>query len=108
MKYCGNLWEGVNEGVYLMCAQLKAIKDTSVTFTINDMLQGCAGKMYWFETSDGVEKSIYHGYVDDMVLNTTLDILSVITHGVWNLQEEKRILIYMNILKRCFYVGRLF
>ena len=91
-----------------MCAQLKEIKDNSVTFTINDMLQGCAGKMDWFETSDTVGTSVCHGYADDMVLNTTLDILSAITHGVCNLQEENRILHYMNVLKRCLYVGRSF
>ena len=91
-----------------MCAQLKEIKDNSVTFTINDMLQGCAGKMDWFETIDTVGTSVCHGYADDMVLNTTLDILSAITHGVCNLQEENRILHYMNVLKRCLYVGRSF
>ena len=38
-----------------------------------------------FKMSDTVGTSIYRGSADDMVLNTTLDVLSAITCGGWNL-----------------------
>ena len=80
----GKLREGSNEGVDWMFPQFQAIKDTSVSFSINKMLQGCFVMVYGFKRSDAVGTSICCGYADDIVMNPTLDILSDITRGGWN------------------------
>ena len=41
MNNCRKVPEVSNEGVYWMLPQFQKIKDTSVDFTINKMLQGC-------------------------------------------------------------------
>ena len=50
------------------------------------MLRFCVGKVGGFKSNDTVGTSICHGSADDMVLNSTLDVLSAITHSGWNLQ----------------------
>ena len=84
MKICGKLREGSNEGVYRMFLQFQAIKETSVSFRINKMLQICVGMVNEFKSSDAVGMSIRHGSADDMVLNSNLDVLYDITRGGWN------------------------
>ena len=49
-----------------------------------------------FKRSDAVGMSIIHGSADDMVLNPTLDVLSVINRGGRYLQGENHILLYLN------------
>ena len=83
MNNCGKLREGSNEGFHYMFPQFQSIKLTSVAFTINKMLQGCVGMVGGFKRSDSVETPIYRDYVDDMVINTTLDVLSAITRGAY-------------------------
>ena len=41
MKNYGKLREGSNEGVDRVFPQFQAIKETSVSFSINKMIQGC-------------------------------------------------------------------
>ena len=84
MKNCVNVWEVSNEGVDWVLKKFQAIKETSGDFTVNKILQICVGKVDGFKSSDAVEMSIHCGYVDDMVLNPTLDVLSIITRGGWN------------------------
>ena len=67
-----------------MIPQFQAIKETSVAFNINKILQVCVGKVGGFKSSDAVGMSIFRGSADDIVLNTNLDVLSAITHGGWN------------------------
>ena len=55
------------------------IKDTSVDFIINKMLQGCVGMVDGLKMSDAVGTSIRRGTAYDMVLNTTIDVLSSVT-----------------------------
>ena len=82
---CGKLREGSNEGVEWMFPQFHAIKDTSVSFTINKILQVCIGNVGGFKRSDTVGTSICCGSSDNMGLNPTLDVFSAITRGGWNL-----------------------
>ena len=42
-----------------------------------------------FKRGDVVGTSICHGSEDYMVLSPTLDVLSAITRGSWNLRAEK-------------------
>ena len=42
----------------------------------------------------------------DMVLNPTLDVLSVITSHSWDLQRDNHILIYLNVFNRFLYAVR--
>ena len=84
MNNCGNVWEGSNQGVDWMFPQFQAIKETGVSFTINKMLQGYVGKVVGLKMIDAVGTSIHHGSADNMVLNTTLDVLSAITCGGCN------------------------
>ena len=94
MNNCGKLQEGFSEGVDWILLQFQSIKWTSVAFTINKMIQGCVVMVDGFKRSDVVGASIFHGSADNMVLNPTLDFLSGITLGGWNIQGENRILIY--------------
>ena len=87
-----------------MLPQSQEIKETTVSFTINKMLQFCIWKVGGFKRSDVVVTSIRRGSADNMVLNPTLDIFSVITCGGWNFQGEKHILIHLNVFKHCVYV----
>ena len=48
------------------------------------MLQVCIGEVGVFKRSETVGTSICHGYAENMVLNQTIDALSVITCGGWN------------------------
>ena len=66
-----------------MFPQFKAIKETSVTFTTDKILQGCLGMVDTFKSSDVVLKSICHGSIENMVLNITLGALSTITTFKW-------------------------
>ena len=81
MNNCGKLQEGFNEGVDQIFSQFQSIKDTSVAFSINKILQGCVGMVDRFKRSNAVGTSIFRGSADDMVLNPTLDVLSAITCG---------------------------
>ena len=67
-----------------MFPQFQAIKETSVAFSINKMLQGCVVMVDGFKRSDAVGTSICRGSADDIVLNPTFDILSDITCGGLN------------------------
>ena len=84
MKNCKNVWEVSNEVVDWMFTQFQAIKYTSVILTINKMLQVYVGNVVGLKMIDAVVTSIHHGSADDMVLNTTLDVLSAITCGGCN------------------------
>ena len=83
MKNFGKLWKGYNEDVDWMFPHFHSIKYTSVSFSVNKMLQVCVGMVDGFKNSDAVGKSIYRGSEDDMVLNSTLDVFSDITLGGW-------------------------
>ena len=72
------------------------------------MLQGYVGKVVELKMIDAVGTSIHHGSADDMVLNTTLDVLSAITCGGCNFWGENHILLYLNVFKHCLYAGREF
>ena len=85
MNDCGKLQEGSNDNVDWMFPQFQEIKETSVAFSTNKMLQGCVGMVGGFKRCDAVGTSICCGYADDMVLNPTLDVLSAITRGGYNL-----------------------
>ena len=61
-----------------MFPEFQAIKETSVAFI-------CVGKVGRFKRSDTERILICCGSADDMVLNPTLDVFSVITFGSWNL-----------------------
>ena len=74
-----------------MFPHFHSIKYTSVSFSVNKMLQVCVGMVNEFKISDAVGMSILHGYADDMVLNPNLDILYDIPHGSWNFRGENRI-----------------
>ena len=90
-----------------MFPQFQAIKETSVSFTINKMLQVYIGEVGGFKSSDAVGTSIPHGYADDMVLNKTIDVLSAIPRGGWNFLGENRILPHLNVFKHfCIQEGR--
>ena len=82
---CGKLQEGSNKGVDWMFPQFHAIKYTSVSFTINKVIQVCIGNVGGFKRSDTVGTSICCGSPDDMGMNPTLDVLSAITRVGWNL-----------------------
>ena len=100
MNNCEKLQEVSNESVDWMLPKFQSIKDTSVDLTIIKILQGCVGKAEIIKTSDAVGTSILRGSADDIVLNPTLDVLSVITLGGWNLQGDNHILIDLNVFKR--------
>ena len=85
MNNCGKVREGSNEGIYWMFPQFHAIKDTSVSFTTNKILQVCIGKVGGFKWSDTAGTSICCGSSDDMGMNPTLDVLSSINRGGWDL-----------------------
>ena len=106
MNNCGKLQEVSNEGVDWMFPQFQEIKNTSVSFSINKMFQGCVVMVDVFKSSDAVGTSISCGSADDMVLDPTLDFFSVITCGGWNFRGEKRILLYLNVFKHSVYAGR--
>ena len=91
-----------------MFPQFQEIKETSVDFTVNKMIQGCVGKVGIFKRSDAVGTSIFFGSSEDMSLNPTLDFLSDIPRGGWNFSEENLILLYLNVFKAFFYAGRAF
>ena len=95
MENCQMLLEGSNDVVDWMLPQFQPIKDTSIYFTINKMIQGCVGKVEGVKMSDASGTSICCGSSDDMVINPNLNILSAITHGEWNFRGENRILIYL-------------
>ena len=95
--------EGSNNNVKLMLPQYHEIKETSVAFTINKMVQVFFGKLDGFKCIDVVGTSIRCGSADDMVLNPTIDIFSGITCDSCNVQGEKQILLYLNVCKRGFY-----
>ena len=99
MNNCVKLREGFNEGVDWMLPQFQEIKDISVAFTINKMLQCCVGKVGVFKRSATIGSSIICGFGDDMVLNPILDVLSSITRGGCNFQGENSILLYLNVIK---------
>ena len=90
MNNCGKLREGSNEGVYWMFPQFQEIKETSVTFSTNKIIQGCVGMLDIFKRSDTVGTSIRRISADDMFLNPNLDVLSAITCGDCNFRGENR------------------
>ena len=52
-----------------------------------------------FKRSDTVGTFIIHVSTDDMVLNTTLDILSATNRGGWNIRDKNRISLYLDVFK---------
>ena len=78
-------------------------ENTSVAFTIINILQGCVGKIDVFKRIDTVGTSICCGSEDDMILNPIVDVLYDITHGSWNVREENHILLYLNVYNLCLY-----
>ena len=103
---CGKLQERYNEGVDWMFPQFWAIKGNSVYFSINKILQGCVVMVDVFKRSDAVGTPIRCGSANYMVLNTTLDVLSIITRGGWNFRGKNCILLYLNFFNHCLYAGR--
>ena len=99
MKNSENLRKGSNDGVVWMLPQVQAIKETSVAFNINKIIQGCFGMVGGFKMGNPAGTSIRCGSADNMVLNPTLFIFSDITRGGWNFQRENRILLYLNVFK---------
>ena len=83
-----------------MLPQFQEIKNTSVAFTINKVLQGCVGKADVFKSSDMVVTSICCDSEYDMVLNPNFDVLSAINHGNWYLLGDNRILLSQEILDK--------
>ena len=96
MINCGKVPEGFNEDIYWMLPQFQEIKDTSVHFTINRILQGCVGKVGVFKRSDTIVSSICCGSADNIFMNPALDVLSAITSGGCNFQGENLILFYLD------------
>ena len=84
MKNCGKLWKVSNDGVDCILPWFQAIKDTSVAFGINKILQGCVGMVGGSKRIDAVGTSICRGSADDMVLNQTLDVFlpSLVAVGI--------------------------
>ena len=62
-------------------SELNHNDNTSVAFTIINILQGCVGKIDVFKSIYTVGTSICCGSADDMILNPIVDVLSAITHG---------------------------
>ena len=106
MNNSGNLREGSNEGVDWMFPQFQEIKNTSVSFSINKMFQGCVVMVDVFKSSDAVGTSIYHGYTYDMFINPALHVLSTITYGGCNFRGMNHIMIHLKFFKHCFYEVR--
>ena len=107
MQNFGKVREGSNEGVKWMFQQFQAMKETSVDLNVNKMFQVCLGKVEVLKRSESEVTSIISGSIDNMVLNKTLDVLSAITRGGWNLLGENRILLHLNIFKHfCIQEGR--
>ena len=90
-----------------MLPKFQAIKDTSVAFTINKILQGCVGKVGEFKNSDAVGTSINCSSADDIVLNPKI-VFSAITCDGCNFQGENCILFYMNLFIIVLYARRAF
>ena len=103
MNNFGKLREVSNEGVDWMFPQFQEIKETSVSLTINEILQVRVGVVGVFKRSDVVGTLICSDSVDTIVLNPTLDVLYYITHDGFNLQGENYILIYLNVFKHFLY-----
>ena len=76
---------GSNDDFDWMLLQFQAIKYTSVDLTTNKMLQGCVGKVNRFKSIDEVGTPICSGSADNISLNPTLNVLSAINCGGWNL-----------------------
>ena len=74
MKNSEKLRKGSNDGVVWMLPQVQAIKETSVAFNINKMIQGCFGMVGGFKMSNPAGTSICCGSADNMLLNPTLFI----------------------------------
>ena len=53
----------------------------SLRNNINKVILLYDGKVGRFKCSDAVGTSIHHGSAENMVLNTTIDVLSAITRG---------------------------
>ena len=51
----------------------------------------------YLKRGDAVGTSIRRGSAYDVVLNTTLDVLSAIACGSWNFQGQNHILLYLKI-----------
>ena len=73
---CGKVLEGSNKGIDWILPEFYKMKEMSVSFTINTMLQGCAGNVDGFKISDNVGTAIWSGSETHMVPNTTLDFFS--------------------------------
>ena len=80
MNNCGKVCKGYNEGSEWIFQQSQEIKETSVDFTINKMLQVCFGNVGVFKSSDVVGTETRCGSAENMVLNPNLDGLSA-TYG---------------------------
>ena len=86
--------------------ELNHNENTIFPFIINKFLQDCVVTVDGFKMNDAVGTSSCCGSADKLFLNPTVDVLSAITHGSWNLREENRILIYMNVFNHFFNAGR--
>ena len=71
---CVNMREGSNEYVDWMLPQFQSIKETIVAFTFDKIIQCFVGKVYEFKSIYMSGTPICCGYVDDMVLNPTIDV----------------------------------
>ena len=69
MNNCVQVREVSKWVVDRMLPHFQAIKDTSVSFSIYKILQGCVWKVDGFKSSDVVVISICRDSEDDMVLN---------------------------------------
>ena len=103
MENCQMLLEGSNDVVDWMLPQFQPIKDTSIYFTINKMIQVFVGNVDGFKSSDAVGTSIYHGSMDDMFINPALNVLSAITYGDCNFRGKNHIMIHLKIFNHCMY-----
>ena len=108
MQNFGKVREGSNEGVKWMFQQFQAMKETSVDLNVNKMFQVCLGKVEVLKRSESEVTSIISGSIDNMVLNKTFDVLSIVTCVGWYLKENNYILLYMNVFNCYLYaVGEL-
>ena len=106
VENCEKVLEVSNDVVDWVLPQFQPIKDTSVYFTINKMIQVCAGKVDEFKRIDALGTSIYHGYTYDMFINPALNVFSTITYVGCNFRGKNHIMIHLNFFKHCFYEVR--
>ena len=87
MNNFGKVCEGYNKVVDWMLPTFQSIKEMSIAFTINKMLEFFVGNVDGFKRSDAVGTRIQCGSVYDMALNMSPNVFSSITRGVWGLRR---------------------